>query len=142
MVNPQSRQSVGLPQRFVVTAPGVSDGAGNMTISIDPPLIAAGAFQTVDKLPADNAAINVLGAANTATPQGLAIHKDCLTLACADLPLPRGVDMAARMSDDQLGLSIRLVRAYNISDDQFPCRLDVLYGVACIRPELGVRICA
>lgn len=142
-VNPQSRQSTGFQQQFVVTAPGTSDGAGNMTISIDPPIIGPGSqFQTVVALPADNATVNVLGAANTVTPQGLAIHKDCITLACADLPLPRGVDMASRISDDQLGLSIRLVRDYDINTDNFPCRLDILYGVGMLRPELGVRICA
>jgi hypothetical protein len=48
--------------------------------------------------------------------------------------------MAARVSDDQLGMSIRLIRDYDITTDKFPCRLDVLYGWAVLRPELACRI--
>lgn len=142
MVNPQSRQSVAALQQFVVTAPFSSDGSGNGTIYISPSITASGAFQTVDAAPAANAVITVLGAASTQTPQGLAFHRDWITLACADLPLPGGVDMASRVSDRQLGMSMRLVRAYNISNDQFPCRIDILYGWAPLRPELAVRVCS
>lgn len=141
MVNPQNRNSVAALQQFVVTAAfsSAADGTGN--ISISPPITPAGAFQTVDSSPAGGAVITVLGAASTQSPQGLAFHKDWLTLACADLPLPGGVDMAARVADRQLGMSIRLVRAYNISTDQFPCRLDILYGWAPLRPETACRVC-
>ena len=77
---------------------------------------------------------------NKVSPVGLAFHRDAFTLVTADLPLPGGVDMAARVSDKQLGMSIRMIRAYDISSDQFPCRLDVLYGWATLRPELAVRL--
>lgn len=139
-VNPQSRQVTGALQQFVVTAPGVTDGSGNMTIQIQPPIIPSGAFQTTDSAPAAGAAITVLGAASTISPQGLAFHRDWITLACADLPLPGGVDMAARVADRQLGMSMRLIRAYNIATDQFPCRLDILYGWAPLRPEIACRV--
>jgi len=138
-VNPQSRQNTGSLQQFVVTAT-ISDTAGAKTISISPSIIASGATQTVNAAPADNALITVVGAASTATPQGLAFHRDAFTLVCADLPLPGGVDMAARISDPQLGLSIRMVRAYDINTDNFPCRLDILYGWATLRAELACRI--
>lgn len=141
MVNPMSRQSVGSLQQFVVTSP-INDTTGAMSISIYPPIIIAGAFQTVNAAPADNAAITVVGASASVSPQGLALHRDCITFASADLPLPRGVDMAARVTDDQLGVSMRMVRAYDINSDNYPCRLDVLYGVAVLRPELGCRVAA
>jgi len=141
MVNPQSRQSTGVLQQFVVTDP-ISDTAGAMTISIYPAIVTSGAFQTVTNSPADNAAITVVGASGTVSPQGLALHRDCITFASADLPLPRGVDMAARVTDDQLGVSMRMVRAYDINTDNYPCRLDVLYGVGVLRPELGCRVAA
>lgn len=140
-VNPQSRQSVGALAQFVVTANAASDGAGAATLQISPPIIGPGsAFQTVDALPANGALLTVVGAAATQSPQGMAFHRDWITLACADLPLPGGVDMASRMADRQLGMSVRLVRAYNISTDQFPCRLDILYGWAALRPELACRV--
>ncbi len=124
-----------------MTATVSSSAGGAATIPIYPPIILpTNAFATVDSAPADGAVITVYGAANTQTPTGLAFHKDWITLACADLPLPGGVDMAARVADRQLGMSIRLVRAYNISTDQFPCRLDLLYGWAPLRPELACRV--
>ena len=139
-VNPQSRQNTGSLQQFVVTAQVTASAGGAKTIAISPSIVTSGAFQTVTGSPADDALITVVGVASTATPQGIAFHRDAFTLACADLPLPGGVDMAARISDPQLGLSIRMVRAYDINTDNFPCRLDILYGWATLRAELACRI--
>ena len=138
-VNPQSRQSTGELQQFVVTA-NTTSSSGAMTIPISPAIKTTTAFQTVDALPADGAALVFNGAESTQSPTGIAHHKDAFTLAMADLPLPKGTDMAARVSDDQLGMSIRLIRDYDITTDKFPCRLDVLYGWAVLRPELACRI--
>lgn len=139
-VNPQSHQSTGSLRQFTVTAPFSSDGSGNGTINISPAIIISGPFQTVTAAPGALAVITVLGAANTVSPQGLAFHEDAFTFACADLPLPGGVDMASRKSDDQLGMSIRAVRSYDINQDRWPLRLDLLGGWATIYPELAVRI--
>lgn len=143
-VNPQSRQSTNKLQQFVVGgAMGTvytSDGAGNLLVPITPAPIATGAYQNVTVLPADSANLTVVGPASTVSPLNVAFHRDAFTLACVDLPLPEGVDFAARASDDQLGISIRVVRAYDINTDSFPCRLDVLYGWAALRPELACRI--
>jgi hypothetical protein len=139
-VNPQSRQSTGQLRQFVVTADVSSDAGGLSSVGIFPAIVTSGAFQTVTAAPADSAAITVFGAAGTVTPAHLAYHKNAFTFASADLQLPKGVDMAARVSDKQLGMSARMVRAYNISTDQFPCRFDVLYGWKAIYPELACRI--
>jgi hypothetical protein len=144
-VNPQNRQTTGQLRQFVCTADGVCDGSGNMTIAISPAINPpiGGVFtqyQTVDSYPADNAALTVLGAASTVTPCNLAFHRDAFVLGSADLELPGGVDMAARVSDKKAGLSIRMVRQYDINLDRIPCRLDVLYGWAPLYPELACRI--
>jgi hypothetical protein len=44
------------------------------------------------------------------------------------------------VSSEKLGISIRMVRAYDISNDAFPCRLDVLYGWKSIYPQLACRV--
>jgi hypothetical protein len=140
-VNPQNLQSTGALRQFVVTADTSSDGSGNATIPISPAIVVAGPFATVDSTPANSAAITVLGAANTQTPQGLAFHPDAFTFATADLPLyGKGVVAADRVSDKQLGLSVRMIQAYDINLDREPMRLDILYGFAPIYPELAVRI--
>ncbi len=139
-VNPQSRQSTGQLMQFVVTQETLAGVGTDMAINISPAIIPAGAFQNVTAVPADGAAIVVFGATGVVSPQGIAMHQDAFTLACADLPLPNGVDMAARMSDKQLGLSVRMIRAYDIQGDMWPCRLDILYGWAVLRPELACRV--
>lgn len=138
-INPQSRESTGVLQQFTITADN-SDTTGDMTLAISPSIVTSGPYQNVSAAPADNAAITMLGSASTAYPQNMAFHKDAFTLGSADLPLPGGVDMAARASDSASGLSIRLVRQYDIREDVFPCRLDILYGVKAIYPQLACRV--
>lgn len=139
-VNPQSRQSTTAAQQFVCTADGVTDGSGNMTINIAPTIYSSGQLQTVDKVPANEMVINPAAAASLSARLGMAFHRNAFTFCTADLPTPGGVDMAARVSDKQLGISMRLIRAYNVTTDQFPCRIDVLGGWAVLRPELACRI--
>lgn len=142
-VNPQSKQSTGALRQFVVTSNATATGGGAMTFSVSPAVVTSGPFQNVTAFPQNGATINVLGglaAANVSSPQALAFHKDAFAMGCADLPLPGGVDMAARVADKQLGLSIRLVRAYDINTDRFPTRTDVLYGWTTLYPELACRV--
>lgn len=141
MINPQNREDVGKLQQFVVTADVTSDAGGLATLPISPAIaLPTSAFGTVTASPPDGNSIDPVGVAGTTGKVGLAFHKDAFTCVTADLPLPRGVDMAARVSDAQVGISIRMVRAYDINQDRFPCRLDVLYGWATLRPELACRI--
>jgi len=140
-VNPQSRQSTGELQVFTATA-NAADTAGAMTIPIAPAITTTGAFQTVSASPAGGAPITMLAPSGVSSPQGMAFHRDAFTLVTADLPVPKGTDMASRVSDKQLGISLRIVRDYDITTDQFPCRIDVLYGWATLRPELACRVWA
>ncbi len=139
-VNPQNKVSTGQLRQFVVTADVSSDGAGAATINFAPAIQASGAFATVSNLPANGAALTIFGAGGVVTPAHLAYHKNAFVLASADLLLPKGVDMAARVSDKQLGLSARMVRQYDIVNDKFPCRFDVLIGWKAVYPELACRI--
>jgi hypothetical protein len=78
------------------------------------------------------------GVAGSASVNSLAYHKDAFTLVSADLEMPQGVDFAAREVYD--GLSMRIVRQYDIVNDKFPCRIDVLFGQKTMRPDWAVRI--
>ncbi|KKL64310.1 hypothetical protein LCGC14_2166290, partial [marine sediment metagenome] len=35
---------------------------------------------------------------------------------------------------------LRIVRKYDILNDKFPCRMDVLFGYKTIRPEWACRV--
>ena len=127
-------------RQFVVTADTSSDAAGNMAIPIYPPITPSGAYKTVSASPAASAPLTVFGAANTNTPQGLAFHKHAFTFAMAQLEIPQGVHFASRSTDKQTGLSIRIVSAYDILNDLFSTRCDILYGWAARKPEWACRI--
>lgn len=145
-VNPQSRESTGQLRNFVVTQDVDSNASGNATVPIYPAITTSGAEQTVTAAPADNAVIKVFGHASTyagvSTRQGLAYHRDAFTLGTADLFLPKGADDAYRVASKQIGVSLRVVRDYEIRTDEEPCRVDVLYGWAALRRELACRIAA
>jgi hypothetical protein len=136
-VNPQTRESTGSLQQFVVTA--AATGSSTATLSIYPALYSAGqALATVSALPASGAVVTMLGSAATQYAQNLVYHKDAITLATADLLMPQGVDMASRQVHN--GISMRIVRQYDINNDRMPCRIDVLYGYSTIRPQMACRI--
>jgi hypothetical protein len=136
-VNPQTRESTGSLQQFVVTAAVTGSSTASLTVS---PAIytPANALATVDSFPASGKAVTMLGSAATVYPQNLIYHKDAITFATADLVMPKGVDMASRQVHN--GISMRIVRQYDINNDRLPCRVDVLYGYSVIRPQMAVRL--
>jgi len=136
-VNPQTRESTGSLQQFVVTA--AASGSSTATLSISPALYTAdNALATVDSFPQATATVTMVGSSATQYPQNLIYHKDAITFATADLLLPQGVDMAARAVHN--GISLRVVRQYDINNDRLPCRIDVLYGFSTIRPQMACRL--
>jgi len=138
-VNPQTRESTGSLQQFVVTADATADGSGDVTVSVSPAIYTSSqALATVDSFPTADKAVTFLGAASTQYPQNLVYHRDAITFATADLLLPQGVDMASRQVHN--GISMRIVRQYDINNDRMPCRIDVLYGYSTIRPAMACRI--
>jgi hypothetical protein len=99
---------------------------------------ASQALATVDALPVVDATVTFLGSPSSQYPQNLIYHRDAISFATADLLLPQGVDMASRQVHN--GISLRVVRQYDINNDRLPCRIDVLYGYSVIRPQMAVRL--
>jgi hypothetical protein len=137
-VNPQTRESTGSLFQFVAAADVTLNGSGAGTVTVSPMYSANHALATVDVLPQTGKAVVFVGAASSQYAQNLVYHKDAITFATADLLLPQGVDMAARAVHN--GISLRIVRQYDINNDRMPCRIDVLYGYSVIRPQMGVRL--
>jgi hypothetical protein len=138
-VNPQTRQSTGALQQFTVTADVSVSSGTSATLSVSPAIFtSASALATVNAFPAASAALTFLGGSATGYAQNLVYHKDAITFATADLLLPQGVDMASRQVHN--GISMRIVRQYDINNDRMPCRIDVLYGYKVIRPAMACRI--
>lgn len=139
-VNPVTKQSTGQLQRFVVNADANSGATtGPATINISPAIITSGAYQTVNAAPADNAAITVVsGTASTQYAQNLCFHKNAFALVMCPLELPDGAAFTARESHN--GYSVRVVKDYDIDTDDDIIRLDILFGVDAIYPELACRL--
>ncbi len=133
-LHPETKADTGQLQKFVCLA----DCTTAMTFN--PPIYTSGPRQNVTAtgLVATSAIVKVGAGASETLVQSLAFHKDAFTFVTADLEQPKGVDFAAREVMD--GISMSLVRDFNISDRTFPCRLDVLYGYKTIRAPLAARI--
>lgn len=137
-VNPQTRESTGSLFQFVALADVTLNGSGAGNITVAPMYSDGEALATVDALPGNGAAVVFTGAASTGYPQNMVYHRDAIAFATADLLLPGGVDMASRAVHN--GISLRVVRQYDINNDRMPCRVDVLYGYGTIRPQMACRL--
>lgn len=138
-VHPESKVSTAVLQQFTVTA-DYAGGSGTMAIS--PPIWDStfGGRQNVSNGAANDQGITFLAGASKVTTDSLVFQKEAFTFATADLLVPKGVDMAAREVMD--GISMRMVRQYDINNDAFPCRIDVLYGYVAQRAQLAARLIA
>ena len=135
-VHPETKANTGVLQQFVATQ-AHAGGAG--VVQISPAIITTGPMQTVWVAQSNTAAaVTVAGVANTAHGLSMLYHKSAFAFATADLVMPKGVDFSARQVFD--GISMRIVRQYDINSDRFPCRLDVLYGYRTLRPQLACRL--
>lgn len=133
-VHPQTKADLGYPQSFVITT-AYAGGNGNLTIS--PAITPTGPDQNVTASPGNGVALTLVGAASSTYGVNLAFQRDFLAFVTADLPLPQNTD-ADRV--EWGGISLRVIQDYDITNDEFLTRVDVLFGSAVIRPELAVRV--
>lgn len=142
-VNPITKEALPTLQQFVVQA-DVDVSGSEGTVTVLPGMYSSGPYQNVSALPVDGGLVKQFGHATSyagkTTACNVAFHKDAFGFGFADLELPGGVDMAARATDPESGLSLRIVRQYDINNDVWPCRIDILYGVKALYPELACRV--
>ena len=143
-VNQETKTPYPHLQQFAIRADHTNDASDVWDIT--PKLYKSGAKQNVyaTSWTGSKAIVNVAaggsGAASTAYTNSLGFHKNAFTVVTADLEMPQGVAFASRKVID--GISLRVVRQYDIVNDQFPCRIDVLFGYKTIRPEWACRMCS
>jgi hypothetical protein len=126
-------------QQFTVLANANSGAStGPATLTISPPMITSGPQQTVSAAPADNAPITVMGVSNTFYPINMGFHRNAFALVTVPLQMPDGASFTAR--ETYKGLSMRVIKDYDITNDVEIIRLDVLYGVKSIYPDLACRL--
>jgi hypothetical protein len=137
-VNPVTKATLPHLKMFVVKADASSDASGNATLTISPPIITSGAFQTVSAAPADNAAMTFLGTAGTGYAQNLVFHKNAFALVVVPLVKPPGAVDVSR--ETYKNINARVIPVYDGTNDKSAWRLDILYGVKTVDPRLAVRL--
>ncbi len=143
-VNPMSGESTGVRRQFVVTAEASGAAAteattaNTVTVYIQPDMINTGPYKTIDTVPAGNSIAYFYETHKKNYPMNLAFHKNAFALVFVPLQKPDGVAFAETITDD--GYSIRVVKDYDINNDLEVIRLDILYGMKTIYPELACRI--
>lgn len=131
-VNPETKAAYSHLQQFVVTA------ATTTQLTFSPALQSTGAKQNVDALPSNDDVITFVGSASTGYVQNLMYHKEAFQFVTADLPLMDDAHKCVRRQKD--GLSLRCWQGSDIRNDELLMRIDILYGMAALRPAWASRI--
>ena len=138
--HPETKAAYPHLQQFVVTA----NASGVCTVS--PATILTGARKNVVSSTGGTLAttdfnsktVTWIGAASTSYVQSLMYHKEAFQFVTADLPLMDDAHKCTRRVKD--GLSMRVWMASDIRNDELLMRLDILYGMAALRPAWACRL--
>lgn len=150
-VHPETKKVYPTLYQFTAISDATASGLGAVTVTVrdsgsDGLYTTASAVKNeraranISRLPQSSDAVTFLGDPSSVYPQSVTFHEDAFTFATADLVLPKGTDMASR--EVMEGISMRLVRDYDVNTDQFPARFDVLYGYKMLRDEYAARLVA
>jgi hypothetical protein len=143
-VHPESKANLGTLKRFVVQNDvTLTTTANTYVATVKPALIygSGNAFQNAvlsGVANTDNLTVTAFGIASTAYGQNIFAHKDAFVFSTVDLEdvSQYGAWGAREVMD---GISMRVAKQYDITNDAVPCRIDVLYGFAGLYPELASR---
>jgi hypothetical protein len=138
-VHPETKMAFAHLKQFVVVS------ATTTSITFSPAMIydTNNPRQNCSGTPADNADIVFVGAASTNYVQQLMYHRDAYQFVTADLPLLDDAQKCVRrgpVAGDKGNLSLRAWMASDIRNDELLLRVDMMYGMAALRPEWGSRI--
>lgn len=150
-VNPQTYQNTGILYYHVATADVTSNGSGVATIPFAPYLndgsltttdsegntLSKAAYQNASNVPADNAAITVLGTANATYRRSVLMQKAAIAFVPVPLAVPKSAVVKKMVRHKKSGISVLITSGYDVTNFLETTRVDVLWGVKAIYPELG-----
>jgi len=145
-LNPVSLDTLSDYRQFTVLNDVNADGSGNATLNIYPAISLVGdanhpnPYATCSQSPVDGTVLTAFGTASYLSPQAMSFHKEAYAWACVPLDLPRAVETAKRATDPDTGMSIRTVSQYDIVNDIFVTRCDIMYGWCAPRKDWGCRV--
>jgi hypothetical protein len=130
-VHPQTRQSTGVLQQFVVQNT-ISDSAGSMSPVIFPAITPSGQYQNVTQAAPNGALITVIGASGTVTRQAIVMHRDSFAFVPVPFELPpNGAGaIVANERDDETGIILTATQAFDAVNMRNIYRFDTLFGIS------------
>ena len=133
-VHPETKVAYSHLKQFVITS------ATTTSLTFTPAVIwdTSNPAQNCSGQPTDNDDIVFVGAASTNYVQPLMYHKEAFQFVTADLPIMDDAAKCVRRVQD--GLSMRVWQASDIRNDELLMRIDILYGMAALRPEWACRM--
>ena len=141
--HPETKVAYAHPKQFVVTS-----GATTTNLTFSPAMI----YDTTNPRqncvstaagPINDSDITFVGDASGNYVQQLMYHKEAYQFITADLPLMDDAHKCVRrgpIAGDKGNLSLRVWMGSDIRNDELLLRLDILYGMAALRPEWGCRV--
>lgn len=134
-VHPETKVAYPYLKQFVV-------GTGSTTTNLvfSPALVydTTDPRQNASGTPVDNANLVWVGNASTNYVQQLMYHKDAFQFINAELPVMDDAQKCIVTNSE--GLSLRTWMASDIRNDELLVRVDILYGLAALRPEWACRL--
>jgi hypothetical protein len=140
--HPETKASLGYLQQFVITNGTTAIQTVSPTIYLTGPkqnlCSAAGAKITAATFDGTGVVPVFFGNLSTSYVQNLMYHKEAFQFVTADLPIMGDAEKCVRKNLD--GLSLRVWQGSDIRNDELLMRVDILYGMAALRPEWACRI--
>jgi hypothetical protein len=139
-VNPVTKATLPYLQPFVVRSDVTAHATttSSTTLTISPPIITSGPYQTVSAAALNDATITIFGTASTNYAQNLVFRKNAMSLVMVPLVAPPGATDVGRRS--YKGYSVRIIPVYDGINDHSMWRCDVLYGVKMLDPRQATRL--
>jgi hypothetical protein len=140
--HPETKAAYAHLQQFTITV--ADPGTSGTTIS--PTIYLTGAKKnvcsstgaTLATTAFNSQALTFVGNASASYAQSLMYHKEAFQFVTADLPIMADAASCVRRVQD--GLSMRVWQGSDIRNDEQLMRIDILYGMAALRPEWACRM--
>jgi hypothetical protein len=141
-VNRRTREDTGDLQTFTVLADADSGSTtGPATLTIAPPIIISGPYQTVTAKPADDAVITVkTGTGGSSYRQNLAFHRNAITIAFVPLDMAEEGSGVKQSRQDYKGVSITTTKFFSGTSMTQSYRFDILFDVFVQNRSFACRI--
>lgn len=138
-VHPITKAVYPFLQQFVVGANNTASGGAYTGVQISPAVYAgSNGLQNVNALPQSGAVVTLVGTASQASLQNIVFHKDAFRMVSVPLVMPKAVEFAVQ--EEYEGISVSIVRSFDVLKRAMVTRLDFLGGICADRPEWAVRL--